>query len=486
MRLLVDEHALEWEEAWKITQQVCTYTNHTLMPEALEVWPLDLMRRLLPRHMEIIEELNRRLLAKPAVAKGREELQRRVSLIDNSLVNMGRLSVLASHRVNGVSGLHSRLVREDLFPDYAHLYPDRFDNVTNGITPRRWLMQANPGLSGLLDDTIGPAWRRDFAQIIDFAKYAGDKSLGERLHAVRRGHKDRLARRIAELTGVRPAPEAMFDVQIKRIHEYKRQLLNVLGVIARWNEMKAEPRRNWAPRVIIMAGKAASAYWLAKCIIKLAYDVGVRINGDPATSDRLKFVFLPNYNVSLAEAIIPAADLSQQISLAGTEASGTGNMKLALNGALTLGTADGANIEIAECVGDANVFFFGMGVTEVNELRAAGYAPREVYERDSRVREAVDQIASGAFSPEEPGRHRPIVQALLEHGDRYMVLADFAAYLAAQEQVDALWADPSGWISCSIRNIAGMARFSSDRAIREYATRIWNIPSFASRLAERE
>jgi starch phosphorylase len=291
-------------------------------------------------------------------------------------------------------------------------------------------------------------------------------------------HKERLARLIEQRTGTRVDPGALADVQVKRIHEYKRQLLNILGAIARWNAIKAQPEKEWPPRVVVMAGKAASAYWLAKRIIKLAYDVGVRINSDPVTSDRLKLVFLPNYNVSLAEVVIPAADLSQQISLAGTEASGTGNMKLALNGALTLGTADGANIEIADAVGQENMFMFGLDVAGVHRLRATGYIPGERYAQDVRIREVIDQIASGLFSPGEPDRHKPIVDALLQHGDRYLVLADFADYMAAQDEVDRLWADPDAWSSRAIRNVAGMGQFSSDRAIAEYAQRIWKVGRF--------
>jgi starch phosphorylase len=336
-------------------------------------------------------------------------------------------------------------------------------------------MSANPQLSALLDETVGPGWRHQLYAIGGFARFADDGACRERMRQIKRSHKVRLARLIEQKTGVRADPDALMDVHVKRIHEYKRQLLNILGVIARWNAIRADPQREWAPRVVVMAGKAASAYWLAKRIIKLAYDVGTVINEDPLTSDRLKLVFLPNYNVSLAELIIPAADLSQQISLAGTEASGTGNMKLALNGALTIGTEDGANIEIAEAVGRENMFMFGLDVAGVRRLRAAGYAPGERYAQERAIREAIDQIASGRFSPGEPDRHRPIVEALLHHGDRYLVLADFSAFMAAQDEVDRAWADPPLWASRTIRNVAGMARFSSDRAVREYADRIWNV-----------
>jgi starch phosphorylase len=479
MHRLVDVHGVEWERAWRLTQAVCAYTNHTLMPEALETWPIELLERLLPRHCELIKEIERRFLDHVSRLPDAEAVRPQVRLIAGSdhhpHVNMGRLSTLASHRVNGVSRLHSDLVRETLFPEFARMFPGRFENVTNGITPRRWLMSANPQLSALLDDTVGPGWRHDFDKITGFARFADDAACRERMRQIKHSHKVRLARVIERDAGVRIDLQALVDVQVKRIHEYKRQLLNILGVIARWNAIKADPQREWAPRVVVMAGKAASAYWLAKRIIKLAYDVGTVINRDPQTSQRLKLVFLPNYNVSLAEVIIPAADLSQQISLAGTEASGTGNMKLALNGALTIGTADGANIEIAEAVGRENMFMFGLDIAGVSQLRAMGYVPGERYAQDRAIREAVDQIASGLFSPGEPDRHRPIVEALLQHGDRYMVLADFSAYMAAQDEVDLTWADPSLWFARAIRNVAGMARFSSDRAVREYADRIWNV-----------
>jgi glycogen phosphorylase len=478
MHRLVDVHGVDWDRAWRLTQAVCAYTNHTLMTEALETWPVELMGRLMPRHYELIKEIDRRFLSDVSKLPDAEALRSRVTLIvgaDKPHVNMGRLSVLASHRVNGVSRLHSDLVRETLFPEFTRIFPDRFESVTNGITPRRWLMSANPHLSALLDETVGPGWRHDFGEIGAFARFADDGACRHRMRQIKHSHKVRLARLIEQQAGVRTDPEALVDVHVKRIHEYKRQLLNILGVIARWNAIKADPQREWAPRVVVMAGKAASAYWLAKRIIKLAYDVGTVINCDPQTSQHLRLVFLPNYNVSLAEVIIPAADLSQQISLAGTEASGTGNMKLALNGALTIGTADGANIEITEAVGRDNIFIFGLDVAGVRQQRATGYVPGERYAQDRAIREAVDQIGSGQFSPGEPDRHRPIVEALLQHGDRYMVLADFSAYIAAQDEVDRTWADPALWTSRAIRNVAGMARFSSDRAVREYADRIWNV-----------
>ncbi len=478
MHRLVDVHGIEWDRAWRLTQEVCAYTNHTLLPEALEVWPVELMGRLLPRHCELIKEIERRFLGEVSQLPDADLVRPKVSLIngsDNPHVNMGRLSTLASHRVNGVSRLHSDLVRETLFPEFARIFPDRFESITNGITQRRWLMSANPQLAALLDETVGPGWRQDFDRIGSFSRFADDAACRERLRQIKHIHKVRLARLIEQKTGVRVDPEALVDVHVKRIHEYKRQLLNILGVIARWNAIKANPQREWAPRVVVLAGKAASAYWLAKRIIKLAHDVGAVINDDPLTSERLKLVFLPNYNVSLAEVIIPAADLSQQISLAGTEASGTGNMKLALNGALTIGTPDGANIEIAEAVGAENFFMFGLDVAGVRRLRALGYAPGERYAQERAIRDAIDQIAGGVFSPGDADRHRPIVEALLQQGDRYLVLADFHSFMAAQDEVDRAWANSSLWTSRAIRNVAGMARFSSDRAVREYADRIWGV-----------
>ena len=375
-----------------------------------------------------------------------------------------------SHRVNGVSALHSELVRDELFSDFATLYPERFRNVTNGISQRLWLYQSNPDLAGLIDEKIGRDWRKAFDPSA-FAKFADDRTVQDAVADIKARNKDTAAVRIEMLTATSVDPNAMFDVQIKRIHQYKRQLLNILGVIARWNALR-DGDDSYAPRVVLMAGKAASSYWLAKLIVKLANDVAVRINADLKTRDRLTFLFLPNYNVSMAEWLIPAADLSEQISLAGTEASGTGNMKLAMNGALTLGTRDGANIEIAEAVGEKNTFMFGLTVEEAKRLREH-YSPQAVSDADPELKRILEQIGSGLFSPDEPDRFRPILDSLLGHGDRYMVLADFADYLRAQRDVDALWADKRNWNQWVIKNIAGMGIFSSDRAIRQYADDIW-------------
>ncbi|MFW6077784.1 MAG: glycogen/starch/alpha-glucan phosphorylase, partial [Hyphomicrobiales bacterium] len=475
MRLLVDEHEFEWDNAWKLVSAVFTYTNHTLMPEALEVWPLDLMRRVLPRHTEIIEEINRRYLTglrrQPSYHPGSEH---RVEIVEGGdRVNMARLAVVASRRVNGVSKVHSGLVRKQLFPELAIQHPDRFVNVTNGITPRRWLIQANPQLSSEIDSVIGDGWRQNLEEISALAPLSRDRFFRARVGETKLSNKRRLAEHIRHSLGISVDPEALFDVHVKRIHEYKRQLLNIMGVIARWNAIRADPGRDWAPRVVVFAGKAASAYWMAKLIIKLIHDVAGRINDDPEVGDRLKVVFLPNYDVSLAEIIIPAAELSQQVSLAGTEASGTGNMKLALNGALTLGTEDGANVEIAQSVGRNNIFLFGLTVDEVMRCKANGYSARSVYEADPRLRQVVDQVGAGEFSPDDPQRFQPIAQALLEGNDPFLVLADFAAYWEAQGEVDETWRKRDAWLEKAVINIAGAGYFSSDRTVRQYTDRIW-------------
>jgi starch phosphorylase len=479
MRQLVDEHHVGWEVAWAITCGVFSYTNHTLMPEALEIWPTELMGRVVPRHLEIIAEINRRFLEGISMSAPYHPSQRAdVALIMGETkqnVNMGRLCVLASRRINGVSILHSRLVREQLFADFAQMFPERFTNVTNGVTHRRWLYQANPDLAALIDARLGRSWRDTF-EIGQIADYAEDRSLRADVREVKLANKKRLAKDIADLLRTEVDPLAMFDVQIKRIHEYKRQLLNILGIIARWNAIRAEPHRRWVARVSIMAGKAASAYWFAKLIIKLAHDVGRRINADPMTSDRLKLVFLPNYNVSLAEAIIPGADLSEQISLAGTEASGTGNMKLALNGALTIATEDGANLEIADAVGRDNMFLFGLQADEVARLRGGFYVPTDLYYAEPMISTVIDQIASGEFSPNEPHRFQPIVDALLKDGDHFLVLRDFISYWAAQREVDRVWSNQEEWTRKAILNIAAMGAFSSDRSVAQYAAKIWNAP----------
>jgi starch phosphorylase len=479
MRLLVDEHGLEWDDAWKITQQAVSYTNHTLMPEALETWAIPLFEALLPRHMEIVYEINRRWLEEVrARFPGDEELVRRLSLIEEGgerRVRMASLSVLASHKVNGVSALHSQLCVQTIFADFAKLYPERFTNVTNGVTPRRWLMQANPGLSAFIDAQIGDGWRADADQLAQLAARAHLKTVQAAFMKAKRVSKERLAALVRRDLGVVIDPASLYDVHIKRIHEYKRQLLNLLQVVARYQAIVEHPHKHWVPRTIVFAGKAASAYQTAKAIVNLMHDVARVVNSDPRVGDKLKVVFLPNYSVSLAEVILPAADLSEQISTAGTEASGTGNMKFALNGAITIGTWDGANIEMAQAMGEDNMFVFGLRADAVAETKRLGYDPRLYVEENHTLKRVLDAIAHGEFSPGEHERYRGLVEGLLNR-DTYMLMADFADYVATQAKVDALWREPQAWAQCAIRNIAAMGFFSSDRTIREYADKIWVAP----------
>jgi glycogen phosphorylase len=479
MRLLVDEHGVGWAAAWAQTQRVFSYTNHTLMPEALETWPVALMQQVLPRHLQIIFRINHEFLDFAARQRpGDDGFLRRLSLIDESgekRVRMANLSIVGSHKVNGVSALHSELLVQTIFADFACLWPQRFTNMTNGVTPRRWLAQANPGLAGLVDSHIGSGWRLDLDQINRLAPLADDVEFRRHFLAVKHANKLRLAAHIQATSGLKLDAQSLFDVQVKRIHEYKRQLLNVMHVVARWQAIVADPGAAWVPRTVIFAGKAASSYTAAKNVIRLIHDVGQVINQDPRTGGRLKLVFVPNYGVSVAEIIMPAADLSEQISTAGTEASGTGNMKLALNGALTIGTDDGANIEIRQHVGDDNIFIFGLSAAQVAEQRAAGYQPLRIYEHNAEVKAVLDAIGSGQFSPDEPGRYRGLVDSLLWGGDHYLLLADFHSYLAAQTRVDALFRDPQAWARKAIANVAGMGFFSSDRVIGEYARQIWAL-----------
>jgi starch phosphorylase len=479
MRLLVDDNQMPWDTAWSITTRTLNYTNHTLLPEALERWPVSMMERLLPRHMQIIYLINwlhlEQLAEKGALT---EEVIGAVSLIDEShgrFVRMGHLAFLGSHRVNGVSALHSDLMRRTVFRDLQALYPNRIVNKTNGVTFRRWLHEANPELRDLLVETVGERILDDPDALAGAANFAEDASFQDRFAAQRRANKEVLADLLHERLGTKVDPGALFDVQIKRIHEYKRQLLNILEAIALYNAIKAEPTRDWTPRVKLFAGKAAASYRQAKLIIKLANDVARLVNSDPQVGDRLKVAFLPNYNVSLAEAIIPASDLSEQISTAGMEASGTGNMKLALNGALTIGTLDGANIEISERVGPENMFIFGLTADEVQaRWRDGGYAEAAIA-ASPRLAKVLQDIAAGVFSPEEPDRFRPLVDELRAR-DRFLVTADFEAYWAAQRSVDRLWTDRRAWWRASILNTARVGWFSSDRTIREYADEIWRVP----------
>jgi starch phosphorylase len=478
MRILVDEQEFSWQQAWRICTATLNYTNHTLLPEALETWPVSLLGRLLPRHLQIIylinwlnlKELTEHRSVDPAVLGS-------ISLIDESRdksVRMGQLAFLGSRKVNGVSALHTELMRRTVFHDLEAANPGKIVNVTNGISFRRWLFQVNPRLTSLLIDVLGERVCDDVDVLGELERFAGDASLRLRYSEVRGQNKVALARRVRDLTGIVVDPAAVFDVHIKRIHEYKRQLLNILETVALFNAIRADPGGDWAPRVKFFAGKAAANYARAKLIIKLAHDVARMVNSDASVGDRLKVAFLPNYSVTLAEAIIPAADLSEQISTAGMEASGTGNMKLALNGALTIGTLDGANIEMLERLGPGSVFIFGLTAAEVNEKRRAGFTGREAARASPVLADAIATIASGRFSPDEPERFRSIAEALLDY-DHFMVAADFDAYWKTQRAIDALWNDPDAWWKASILSTARMGWFSSDRAIRGYAQEIWGV-----------
>ena len=475
MRLLIDVHGMPWELAWNITTSVFNYTNHTLLPEALETWPVPLLERLLPRHMQIIYLVNSLHLDAQRAAGHDDRFLSSISLIEENhsrRVRMGHLAFLGSRRINGVSALHTDLMRRTVFHDLDTILPGRIVNKTNGITFRRWLFQANPGLTELIVDAVGPQVMDDAGRLEALTPFADDPAFRERYWAVRRTNKVALARLVGERLGIGIDPDAMFDVQIKRIHEYKRQLLNVLETIAYYNAVRAQPTRPWVPRVKIFAGKAAAGYQQAKLVIKLANDVARIVNRDPVVRGRLKVVFLPNYNVSLAEAIIPAADLSEQISTAGMEASGTGNMKLALNGALTIGTLDGANIEIRERVGADNMLIFGLNAEEVAQRRAAGIDATAAIAASSALAEVLNSVQSGVFSPEDRGRYHGLVDNL-RHRDYFMVAADFDAYWSTQRAAGALWLDRNAWCRKAILNTARMGWFSADRAITDSARDIW-------------
>jgi starch phosphorylase len=478
MRLLTDVHGLEFPEAWETTRATIGYTNHTLLPEALESWPVALFEALLPRHMQIVYEINAHLLREARVEHGFDDAAiRSVSLIDESgerRVRMGNLAFVGAHSINGVSALHTELMKETVFADLHRMYPDRINNKTNGVTPRRWLMQCNPGLTELIRDRIGPAFLDDVEALEAFEAFADDPEVQDAFGRVKRRNKDRLAAVVRARMGVKVDPNALFDIQIKRIHEYKRQLLNIIEAVALYDQIRSHPEKNWTPRVKFFAGKAAPTYHNAKLIIKLANDVARVINANPSVRDVLRVVFVPNYNVSLAEVLVPAADLSEQISTAGMEASGTGNMKFALNGALTIGTLDGANVEIRDHVGADNIVIFGLTAEQVAERRASGDTARAIIERSPELSQALKAIASGVFSPDEPGRYRALIGGLYEH-DWFMVATDFDAYAAAQRDVDALWAEPGLWWRKAILNTARMGWFSSDRTIRQYSRDIWGI-----------
>jgi starch phosphorylase len=479
MRLLIDEHGLSWAESWLITTGVFSYTNHTLLPEALESWPVAMFERLLPRHLQIIYLINRDFLQVVETRyPGDDGRRRSLSIIDDGgdrRVRMSHLAIIGSHRVNGVAQLHSDLMRQQVFCGFADLYPDRFINVTNGIAVRRWLKQSNPGLSALLTERLGSAWENDLEELGRLIGAADDAEFRRQFRGIKRTNKQRLADEVMRRTGVELDVNSLFDVQVKRIHEYKRQLLNLLYVVTRYRRIRDNPRADIVPRNVIFAGKAAPGYAMAKAVIKLINNVARTIDADPAVRDKLRVAFLPDYDVSLAQKIMPAADLSQQISTAGMEASGTGNMKLALNGALTIGTLDGANIEIRDHVGAENVFIFGLTAQEVAARRAAGYQPRRELDANSDLKQTLEMIESGFFSPGRPHDAQAVVDRLLSDGEPFLVLADFAAYARAQEQVDALFVREDDWSHKAIINCLNMGYFSSDRSIREYADRIWAV-----------
>ena len=478
MRILIDLHGYSWQNAWDVTRRIFSYTCHTLMSEALETWPVEMMAKILPRHLQMIFEINDHFLeyVKTYVTTDMEFI-RRVSLIEEGhqrKVRMGWLSVVGSHKVNGVAAIHSDLMVSSTFADFARIYPERFTNVTNGITPRRWLAVANPKLAALFDQYIGSEWRCDLSQIEKLKAFADKGEFKRAVADIKYDNKVKLAQYVKKTLNIDLDPHALFDVQVKRIHEYKRQMLNVLHIIARYNEMLAHSEKDWQPRVFILAGKAASAYYAAKQTIRLINDVANVINNDERLKGRLKVVFIPNYSVSLAQLIIPAADISEQISLAGTEASGTSNMKFALNGALTLGTLDGANVEILDNVGKDHIFIFGNTVEQVEALRREGYRPFDYYQNDEQLREVIDQIIRGDFSPEEPNRYHSLIQGLQYH-DYYQSFADFRSYVEAQKTVDKKYQDRDAWIASTIQNMVNMGFFSSDRTILEYAKNIWKI-----------
>jgi starch phosphorylase len=481
MRLLVDQYDMAWADAWSLCRRVFGYTNHTLLPEALETWPVQFFERFLPRHLEIIYRINEEFLLEVEKRfKGDGAAKTTLSIIGESYgrrVRMAHLAVIGSHKVNGVARLHSELMQKTIFAGFAQMFPEKFINVTNGITVRRWLKQSNLRLSRLLTERLGSAWENDLEEIERLRWAADDPAFRAQFRAIKRANKIALAEEVDRRTGIDVSVDSLFDVQVKRIHEYKRQLLNILYVVTRYNRIKARPDEHWVPRTVMFAGKAAPGYAMAKAIIRLINNVSTTINQDPATLTRLKCVFLPDYDVSLAQLIMPAADLSEQISTAGMEASGTGNMKLALNGALTIGTLDGANIEIRDSVGADNIFIFGLTADEALATRTNGYRPREIVDQDPELAMTLEMIRSGAFSRGDSEYARMIVDRLLSDGEPFLVLADFAAYAAAQDRVDALYRTPEEWSRRAVLNTVSMGPFSSDRSVREYADRIWNIRS---------
>jgi starch phosphorylase len=479
MRILCDENHLPWEKAWEITVKTCAYTNHTLLPEALEKWPVELLERVLPRHLQIIYEINHRFLQRVEMDHpGNTEMIQKVSLIEENgtrQVRMANLAVVGSHKVNGVAGLHSQLLRERVMPEFSEIYPDKFINITNGITHRRWLLKCNPELSALITDKIGESWIKNLEELKKLESFASNPVFQKEFMAIKRRNKVALAHYIEETLHVPIHPESLFDVQVKRLHMYKRQMLSAMHLIALYQRIKADPKMDIVPRTFIFAAKAAPAYHIAKRVIKLINAIGSVINHDPVVAGRLKAVFLPDYNVSLAEKIIPAADLSEQISTAGKEASGTGNMKLALNGALTVGTWDGANIEIAQNVGEDNIFIFGHREEELEKLTREGYNPWTFYDSDPELQKVLEAIRVNAFDPTQPDLYMDIFNDFTRHGDPFFYMADFRPYIEVQQKIDTLFRQPDKWAEKAILNVARMGWFSSDRTIREYAEKIWNV-----------
>jgi glycogen phosphorylase len=478
MRVLIDQYHMEWKQAWDITVRTFSYTNHTLMPEALETWSVAMFEKILPRHMQIIYEINYRFMQDVMHQHpGDTEIMSRMSIIDENngkRIRMAHLAIVGSHKVNGVAQIHSDLMKQTIFADFDRFYPGKFVNMTNGITPRRWLNQANPRLAKLISSRIGCDWIKDLVQLKQLEKLSKDAKFCKAFSDVKRANKERFADFLKLNYQIEVNVDSLFDVQIKRIHEYKRQLLNLLHVVTLYNRIRHHPEGDYVPRTVIFAGKSAPGYAMAKLIIKLINDVADIVNNDPAVGGRLKVVFVPNYNVSSAEIIIPAADLSEQISTAGTEASGTGNMKLALNGALTIGTLDGANVEIRDEVGEDNIFIFGLTTEEVSSLRQNGYRSRDYYNASDELREVLDMIGSGFFSIDEPNRFKPIIDTLLHHGDHYLLLADYASYISCQLEVENAYRNQTEWVKKSILNVANMGKFSSDRTILQYAEKIWD------------
>ncbi|MBB6222145.1 glycogen/starch/alpha-glucan phosphorylase [Rhizobium leguminosarum] len=476
VRLLCDVHGMDFDQAWEITRHTFSYTNHTLLPEALESWAVPLFERLLPRHMQIIYAINAKILIDARKGKNFSDGEiRSISLIDESgdrRVRMGNLAFVGSHSINGVSALHTDLMKVTVFADLHKLYPDRINNKTNGITPRRWLQQCNPGLTGLIREAIGDEFLDDAEKLRPLEAHASDPSFQQKFAAVKRANKVALSNLVASRMGVKLDPSAMFDIQIKRIHEYKRQLLNIIEAVALYDQIRSHPELDWVPRVKLFAGKAAPSYYNAKLIIKLINDVARTINNDPSVRGLLKVVFVPNYNVSLAEVMVPAADLSEQISTAGMEASGTGNMKFGLNGALTIGTLDGANVEMRDNVGEDNIVIFGLKADEVSKVRSDGHNPRAIIEGSRELAQALSAIGSGVFSPDDRNRYTSLIDGIYSH-DWFMVAADFDAYAQAQREVDQIWTNQSDWYTKTINNTARMGWFSSDRTIRQYADEIW-------------